>query len=111
MTADAERLNAAGQGDDPRSVLTLYRRLLALRRDSDDLEGGEIVFTEAHDRDVLAYRRGGRHGVALNFSAETREVGWPAGARTLLSSHLDREEGTPPPPRLRGGEGVIVTLR
>jgi alpha-glucosidase len=111
MTADAERLNAAGQGDDPRSVLTLYRRLLALRRGNDDLEGGEIVFAEPHDPDVLAYRRGGRHGVALNFSAEARDVGWPAGARTLLSTHLDRDEGTPPPPRLRGGEGIVVTLR
>ena len=92
-------------------MLTLYRRLLALRRENPDLEGGEIAFAERRDPDVLAYRRGGRHGVALNFSAEARDVGWPAGARTLLSTHLDRDEGIPPPPRLRGGEGVIVTLR
>jgi alpha-glucosidase len=111
MTAGAERVNAAGQGKDPRSVLTLYRRLLALRRDDDDLQGGDIVFAEGHDPDVLAYRRGGRRGVALNFSAETRDVGWPAGARTLLSTHLDRDEGSPAPARLRGGEGIVVTLR
>ncbi|MCW2983338.1 MAG: alpha amylase catalytic region, partial [Conexibacter sp.] len=110
MTADAERRNAAGQAEDPRSVLTLYRRLLALRRADDDLQGGEIAFAEPHDPDVLAYRRGAGHGVALNFSAEARDVRWPAGARTLLSTHLDRDEGAAPPSRLRGGEGVVVTL-
>jgi alpha-glucosidase len=110
MTPDAERVNAASQGDDPRSVLALHRRLLALRREHDDLQGGDIVFVERHDPDVLAYRRGDRHLVALNFSAQPRAVTWPAGARTLLSTHLDGEQGAPPPARLRGGEGVVALL-
>jgi alpha-glucosidase len=110
MTADAERRNAAGQGDDPHSVLSLYRRLLALRRGCDELQGGSIAFIEPHDRDVLAYRRGDRHVVALNFSAEPRDVSWPGGARTLLSTELDRADGSPAPPRLRGGEGIVAAL-
>lgn len=111
MTADAERLNATSQSEDPHSVLTLYRRLLALRRDSDDLQAGAIAFGDAHDPDVLNYRRGDRHLVALNFSPQPRAVTWPPGAQTVFSTHLDGEAGTPPPARLRGGEGVVAVLR
>jgi glycosidase len=111
MTADAQQRNATTQGADPRSVLTLYRRLLALRHERDDLQGGEIAFTDSGSPDVLAYRRGDRLAVALSFSAEPRPVAWPAGARTLLSTHLDREAGAAPPDRLRGGEGIVAELR
>src|SRR3954463_6742484 len=77
ITPDAEAVNAATQADDPRSVLTLYRRLLALRRASPELQGGAIAFLDGGDPDVLAYRRGDGHVVALNFSAEPRPVAWP----------------------------------
>src|SRR4051794_32269596 len=111
ITPDAEAVNAATQADDPRSVLTLYRRLLALRRASPELQGGAIAFLDGGDPDVLAYRRGDGHVVALNFSAEPRPVAWPGGAATLLSTHLDGEEGVPAPARLRGGEGVVAVVR
>jgi alpha-glucosidase len=111
MTADAERVNADTQGADPRSVLALYRALLALRREEDDLQGGAIAFGDAGDPDVLTYRRGARHVVALNFSAQPRPVAWPAGARTRLSTQdLDRDRGAPAPARLRGGEGVVAAV-
>jgi glycosidase len=111
MTADAQQRNATTQGEDPRSVLTLYRRLLALRRERDDLQAGDIAFTDAETTDVLIYRRGARLVVALNYSAEPHPVAWPASARTLLSTHLDREPGTPAPGQLRGGEGIVAELR
>jgi alpha-glucosidase len=111
MTADAERVNAQTQAADPRSVLTLYRRLLALRRAREDLQGGEIAFDDrAGGEDVLAYRRGDALAVALNFSARPQPVAWPAGARVLLTTHLDVPEGTPAPAELRGGEGIVATL-
>jgi alpha-glucosidase len=110
MTADAERLNATTQAADPRSVLALYRALLALRREQDDLQGGAIAFTASHHPDVLSYRRGERHVVALNFSAQPRPVTWPEGARTRLSTHLDGDRDEPAPARLRGGEGVVAAV-
>jgi glycosidase len=110
MTADAETVNAAAQAADPRSVLTLYRRLLALRRERPELLDGAIAFAHGGDPDVLAYRRGDGHLVALNFSPEPRPAAWPAGARTVLSTHLDRDAGAPAPGRLRGGEGVVAQV-
>jgi alpha-glucosidase len=110
ITPDAEQVNAEAQRDAPRSTLALYRELLALRRAQEPLQGGDITFTDAEAADVLAYRRGAHHLVALNFSAEARDYAWPAGARTVLSTHLDRDPGTSPPRRLRGGEGIVATI-
>jgi alpha-glucosidase len=110
MTADAEARNAATQARDGRSVLALHRRLLALRREREELQSGDIAFAAAGDPDVLAYRRGPQHVVALNFSAQPRPAAWPAGAQLVLSTHLDRDAGTPAPVLLRGGEGVVAQL-
>ena len=52
---DAERVNAATQAADPRSVLSLYRPLLALRRAEPELQGGDHAFVDRGDPDVLAY--------------------------------------------------------
>jgi alpha-glucosidase len=110
ITPAAEQVNVEAQRDAPRSTLALYRQLLALRRGHEPLQGGDITFTAAGAADVLAYRRGDRHVVALNFSAEPRDVAWPAGARTLLSTHLDQDPGASAPVRLRGGEGIVATV-
>jgi alpha-glucosidase len=112
LTRDAERVNAATQASDPRSILALYRALLALRRDQPDLQDGPIAFAapDAAEPDVLRYTRGPALAVALNFAPEPRAVRWPAGARTVLATGLDREAGTPAPGELRGGEGVVAQL-
>src|SRR4051812_45489738 len=59
---DPEVRNVADQRDDPDSLLTLYRELIALRRRLGD--GFELVDSEPG---VLAYRRG-EHLVAINFT-------------------------------------------
>jgi len=112
IAPDAEARNVATQRDDPRSVLALYRALLALRRETPDLQAGAIAFAapDEGDPDVLVYRRGRRHLVALNFSPEPRPVSWPSDARTVLCTHLDRDAAHAPPPVLRGGEGVIARV-
>ena len=50
-------LNVEAQEADPRSMLALHRRLLALRRSSEDLLGGRATRRGA-GAGVLAYRRG-----------------------------------------------------
>jgi alpha-glucosidase len=115
LAEDYERVNVAAQRDDPRSVLTLHRRLLALRRAEPALSVGAYVPLSA-EGDVLAYlrERGGRRFlVALNLGAQPQRLAWPglAGGHVALSTDLDREgEALGEALELRPNEGVIVEL-
>ena len=85
LTDPADR-NVADQRDDPGSVLTLYRELIALRRRLGD---GFELLADAPDG-VLAYRRG-EHLVAINLTAEERAV--PAHREVVLRTD-GRTEGS-----------------
>jgi alpha-glucosidase len=99
---------------DPRSILSLYKRLIGLRQSCPPLVAGDYHPIAAQG-DLLIYRReaGGRAAiVALNLGADpvtvtTSAIGF--GSRLLLSTFLDREseliEGVLD---LRGNEGVVV---
>ena len=92
-------VNVAAQRDDPRSMLTLHRRLLALRQ-----EFVEEDYATLHAADgVLAYRRGERVAVALNLTGEPRPL--PVDGELLLSTHLDDGDAG-----LRAGEGVVLRI-
>jgi alpha-glucosidase len=98
------------QREDPRSMLSLYRALLALRRESGALTDGgyrSLAVGEA----TFAYLRDDLL-VALNLSGEPQVV--PLGAlagRVRLSTHLDgREDDVRGELRLRADEGAIVAL-
>ena len=83
-------------------MLTLYRRLLALRRESDDLAEGAYRTLHAAGG-VLAYARGERTAVALNLTGEPRPL--PVRGELLLSTHLDGGAE-----RLRADEGVVLRI-
>jgi len=111
LNLDWPTRNVAAQGADPSSMLALYRKLLALRKETPELTSGSYVSVQA-DRDVLAYERrldGSRVLIALNLSAEPREL--PLSQATqhsvLLTSTLARGlvDGM-----LGGNEGVIIRL-
>jgi alpha-glucosidase len=76
----AER-NVADQREDPASLLTLYRELIALRRRL----GDEFDWVDAAPG-VLAYRRGD-HLVAINFTGEERPAP-PHGEPLLVTAPL-----------------------
>jgi alpha-glucosidase len=106
---DIAGLDVETQRRDPRSMLSLYRALLALRRESPALSrGGYRTFFVG---EALAYLRENTL-VALNLSAEPQTV--PLGSRAgrlRLSSHLDgREDDVRGELRLRADEAVIVEL-
>ena len=63
---DHERVNVAAQRDDPGSLLSLYRRLLALRRAEPDLRTGAYRTLAADDR-VLRFARGDSIEVTIDF--------------------------------------------
>jgi alpha-glucosidase len=111
-------VNVESQRADPRSILSLYRRLIDLRRGEPALEVGRFEPVAA-DGDVLAYARRGRRGesaflVALNLGGRPHRLALPgdAGAgRIVLTTALDREgDRVRGEVRLREDEGVIIRL-
>ena len=112
LGADYPRLNVAAQRDDPRSMLTLHRRLIALRRTEPALSVGSYREVEA-EGDLLAYLReqsGRRFLVALNLGHAPCELALEGAGRVVLSTHLDREEGVSGSVNLRADEGVVMEL-
>jgi alpha-glucosidase len=112
LAADYAQVNVAAQRADPRSMLTLYRALIALRRREPALSIGVHVKAEAIDQ-VLTVRRfhdGRWITVALNFSDAPRT--FKNGADTheiLLSTHLDRATRTSGRSvMLRANEGIVM---
>jgi alpha-glucosidase len=112
--AENASANVAAQQADPASMLTLYQRLLALRRAEPALVTGSYVPVTASDA-VLAYERRDASRqllIVLNFTAEPQsfDIGGSPEA-LLLSTDPDR-------PRqlrtasivLRADEGIIVAL-
>ena len=99
------------QRDDPRSMLSLYRALISLRRREAALSVGVHVKAEAIGP-VLTYRRfheGRWISVALNFSNEAQIFKNGADSHEiLLSTHLDRAEQTNGAVMLRANEGIIM---
>ncbi|MBR0995531.1 DUF3459 domain-containing protein [Bradyrhizobium japonicum] len=106
--------NVAGQRRDERSILALFRALIALRREHAGLHHG-VYEPLRGQNDVIAYRRtDGRKEflVALNIAAEPRKWHLPGHGRLLISTHLDRPQELLPNASilLRGNEGVIIAL-
>ena len=106
-----EAANVAEQCDDPRSLLNLYRRLIALRRESPALISGSYR-TIDKSGSLLVYERehdGLRFRVALNFGRECENVPLNAKAAVVLSTLLDRDgDQTDGKLDLRPNEGVVV---
>jgi alpha-glucosidase len=76
IAADADARNVLRQRDDPSSLLSLYRDLIALRRRTPALHRGSYRALESPPG-VLAYERvapGSRAVVALNFGTEPRTL-------------------------------------
>lgn len=113
---DYRQINVASQARDPRSLLAVYRRLIALRKAEPALTDG--LQTQVIRRGLLvSFRRELPHRRLLvilnmagdNLSFDFSEVG--PTARLLLSTFLDREnESCEHEVRLRGNEGVILAL-
>jgi len=102
----AATCNVETESRNPDSVLTFYRRLLALRRSTRALLDGGYQPLLAQDPFLLSYLRvagGERVLVACNLSGEARalplaaaDLGWdPARSRVLLAAGIPAGEGLP----------------
>ncbi|MEA2248707.1 MAG: alpha-glucosidase [Solirubrobacteraceae bacterium] len=117
LVAEAEALNVETQSRDPRSTLSLTRRLAQLRRDTPALQMGTQRSVDAGPV-VFAWVReaeGERLLAAVNFATERVPLAVTeplAGAALVLSTDPDRAgaevsiEGL----ELAPGEGVLVRL-
>jgi oligo-1,6-glucosidase/alpha-glucosidase len=104
LNADWPARNVAAQTGDPRSMLALYRALLALRRAHPALSVGDMTLMGAPDG-VIAYAReqdGERLLVLLNLTATTVAMDWHG---VLLASTLPDD---PTPGMLRPDEGLVL---
>jgi alpha-glucosidase len=113
---DWQTKNAAAERSDPKSMLTLYRHLLALRRQHDTLHAGAIADVAA-EGDVLRYRRVALPNgestdfqVLLNLGNEVATRRCAPGTvvlTTLLDgagAHVDGDV------TLEAGEGMLIAL-
>ncbi|HTV09420.1 MAG TPA: alpha-amylase family glycosyl hydrolase [Candidatus Aquilonibacter sp.] len=116
IEADWPTKNAAVQRGDSKSMLTLYRRLLALRRQHDTLHAGAIADVAA-EGDLLRYRRiaspdgdSTDFQVLLNLGTEiatTRSAPGTVVLTTLLDGVGARVDGEV---TIEAGEGLLIAL-
>jgi alpha-glucosidase len=93
----------AQQATDPDSMLSLYRDLIAARREL----RGDVEFIDDVADGVLAFRRGDDHVVALNMADAPRPA--PAAGAVVRATHAARHAaGTPAPAQLAPGEGFLA---
>ena len=114
VSDEVGRINVEAQLADPDSSLSLYRRLVALRRKSPALHRGEYEAVEQAAEDCLAYMRvagGDRKLVVLNLSAEPTVVELAANGMVVVSTNRAgegrRAERTF---ELGGSEGLVIDV-
>jgi alpha-glucosidase len=104
---DHARLSVAAQRQDPTSMLTLYRKLIRLRREAPVIALGQVDDLRS-DNGVLSYRRGSYH-VFANLAEGPTTVPRPTPGRLILSTHasvadVDESDGL----HLGPGQAVIL---
>jgi alpha-glucosidase len=114
LAPDYGEVNVERELADPRSILCLYRRLLAYRRASPALQWGSYRPLDGTPEDCYVFVRqagGQRVLIALNFSAQERRLAPPdlGQGRIELSTQLDRDGPADLGDIvLRGHEGLIM---
>jgi alpha-glucosidase len=116
INPDHRQRNVQAQLADPRSLLSLYRRLLQLRRSSPALHSGSYrPAAGAPEGSYIYYRSLGEQEflVALNFTAAEvlLQLKDRRSGRLVLSTELDREESVRLSHcALRAHEGIVIGL-
>jgi alpha-glucosidase len=117
LANDYAHENVANLSADTRSVLSLYRALIELRKATPALVAGSCAPVAATG-DLLAYRReyeGDVLLIVLNLGGDPISIGpgtMASPGEILLSTNLDRAGATASGDLdLRGNEGLIIRLR
>jgi alpha-glucosidase len=108
---DFKAVNVARQMNEPHSMLSLYRRLIQLRKSTPALVEGSYRAFDGAPEDCLVFHRDTRAQhivVALNFTAEPREIDLPDGKILLSTIAAGRAGSTKSVLTLAPNEAVIV---
>ena len=111
---DFKAVNVARQMADPHSMLSLYRRLIRLRKSTPALAEGSYRALDSAPEDCLVFYRDtpAQHLViALNFSAEPREIDLPAGIILLSTIPTRPARSTKSPLTLAPNEAVVMEIK
>lgn len=113
---DVESINVEALRNDPKSILTFYRRLIDLRRTEPALAIGDYKHVDTKG-DLFAFERSdgeARFLSLLNFSSAPSEFQLeerPLKGRIALSTMLDREnEQVIGSASIRGNEALLIRL-
>jgi alpha-glucosidase len=116
LNNDYRTHNVAGELTDPTSMLSLYRRLFALRKKTPALNQGDYEAIDGAPEGCFAYLRqedSQRMAVLLNMTSSPLRVNLPGigiGA-VAVSTHLDRSGPLSLADlELRADEGVVIEL-
>ena len=110
---DYTERNVATLSADPASILTLYKRMIWLRKSSEALSIGSYRPLEGvPDCFIFVREHGDEYKlVALNFSDSEQTIPLPHSGQIRLSTHLDREgDSFSDSIQLRPNEGLIADL-
>jgi alpha-glucosidase len=114
VAEDFHRRNVKVLAEDLRSILTLYKRLIEVRREHLALSIGHYA-QRLCEGSIMVYERGNateRLLIALNFGHEAESVQLPGVAgKVVLSTYLERAgEKVGANCELRADEGLIIKL-
>lgn len=117
LAPDYAQVNVAAQRDDPASILSLVRRLLAYRKETPALFGGRYYPVDGAPAGCFIFLRQfneQRCLVALNFTTQEKHLhlGRLSSGRVVVSTHMDNaghdiDLGAL---NLRPDEGVVIEL-
>ena len=90
MNQDYGLINVEEEEKDPSSVLNFYRKLIALRKESDTLIYGDFTLLEEDDEDLFIYQRSmgdEKYRIIVNMSGKERE--YQCRGKVVLSNYSD----------------------
>jgi glycosidase len=97
LAPDAQQVNVAAQAEDPASMLSLTRRLIAMRRDHPVLAGGDFAAFGPTPEGTYAFRRVAPDAavtVVLNLTDAPMTIPRVGSGRVLIGTHRSREGET-----------------
>ncbi len=115
VSPDFANLNVAVQRDDPRSMLSLTRTILALRRAEEALNHGSYAPLDIAPESIISYVReagNARFLIVINFTDLALTLDFPfESGKVEVSTQMDRV-GTESLKglKVRGDEGLIIRL-
>jgi alpha-glucosidase len=107
---DSRSVNVAVERQDSSSILTLYKKLIALRKSHPTLVSGKLEDLQV-ENNILRFRRSGVEEieVILNMTGEEISVQIPS-TRILVGTRMDREGEIAGLFALGASEGVVLLL-